>query len=314
MFISILNTLLSVLAITVFGIYLNFKKSWVFWKKINVPYAEPKFPSGSMNDMFAGKSHLGEIMQEIYNEMKGKAEDFCGIYMFNERTLLVLSPEFTKTILNKDFNNFVDHGLYLNEKDDPLCANLFFQSGQKWKNLRAKLTPTFSSAKLKTMFQTLLNVGHELVKFMENYCKASNEIEIYEILARFNTDVISSCAFGFEANSLAEPNNQFREMGRRMLKFGKFKTMKITFAKTFKKLAQLLGITFNDKDVAEFFIGVVRETIDQRAETGDKRNDFMQLLIGLMNKSKNSESLSFIEVAAQAYVFYFAGVIKFFTI
>lgn len=306
----IFNLLISLLAILIGAIYFHFKKSWRFWRKLNIACVEPKFPAGNLNGMFTMKFHFGEIMQNIYNEMKAKslAKDYCGIYRFNESALLVISPEFTKTILVKDFNKFIDRGLFYNERDDPMSAHLFFIGGQKWKNLRAKIAPTFTSTKLKIMFHTVLDEGKKLKNFMENHCKLSSEIEIYDLLARFNTDVISSCAFGFESNSLNEPDNEFRTMGKKMLHFSTMKTLRYTFAMTFKQLGQRLGITFNDKDVAEFFMKVVKETIDHRARTGTKRNDFMQLLIELMNSSDENERLSFTEVAAQAFVFYFAGV------
>lgn len=38
------------------------------------------------------------------------------------------------------------------------------------------------------------------------------------------------------------------------------------------------------KDLSDFFLGLVRETIDFREKNNVKRNDFMQLLIQLKNK------------------------------
>lgn len=38
-----------------------------------------------------------------------------------------------------------------------------------------------------------------------------------ELSARFTTDVISLCAFGIEANSLKDPNAEFRHNGAKIL-------------------------------------------------------------------------------------------------
>lgn len=128
------------------------------------------------------------------------------------------------------------------------------------------------------------------------------------------TDVIASCAFGLETDCLSNPKSKFREMGKKMINFPKSKALKLILASTFQRQAQMLGIRWNDEDVSEFFIDVVRETIRYRRESGLRRNDFMQLLIDMMGDDDFTDKtnvadgfLTFEEIAAQAFVFFFAG-------
>lgn len=306
-----LELLLTIFVLVLTAIYIDFKQCYKFWKERNVPYLEPSFPTGNVIEAVKTRIHFGYVIQDIYTQMKHAGIHYCGIFFFRLPVLVALTPEFAKIILVRDFHYFADRGVYSNERDDALSANLFFLEGQKWKKLRAKLTPTFTTGKLKQMFNTIADVGLNFVQYLNLHATAGDDIEIYDLLARFNTDVISSCAFGIESNSLADPDVPFRTMGKRMLNFPKLKSLKIFLAMVFRDKARALGIRFNDKDVSDFFMHLVRETIDYRKSTGLKRKDFMQLLIDLMKSTDDDaddeEKFSFNEIAAQAFVFYLAG-------
>lgn len=283
------------------SLYINLKKSFNFWRDKNVPFVPPVIPTGNIVEIFQGKLHFSLIVQKFYEQMKHTG-DYCGIYFFRNPILLVLSPEFAKTILVRDFNFFMDHGMFSNEKVDPLSANVFFLEGQRWKDLRSKLTPVFTSGKIKLMFSTVLDVGNRIVDHLKPFAEKSQDIEVYDLLARFSTDVISSCAFGIESNSIEDPLTEFRTMGKKMLTFGKWKSLKIFFALTFRNLATFFRVRFNDEDVSDFFINIVKQTIEYREKTGYQRKDFMQLLIDLMKKDENDiDKLTFNEIVSDLW-------------
>lgn len=68
---------------------------------------------------------------------------------------------------------------------------MFNLDNPKWKTLRVKLTPTFTSGKMKMMFGTVKDVGEKLIKTLgaESCVAVGNVVEIKEIAARFTTDV-----------------------------------------------------------------------------------------------------------------------------
>lgn len=87
-------------------------------------------------------------------------------------------------------------------------------SGQKWRNLRVKLTPAFTSGKMKMMYETMYDVSVRLQHFLDKPAGNGDTIEVKEVLTCFTTDVISSTVFGLEANSLENPDSEFRKNGR----------------------------------------------------------------------------------------------------
>lgn len=54
----------------------------------------------------------------------------------------------------------------------------------------------------------------------------------------------------------------------------------------------------------EFFLHAVKETVDHRVKNNIRRNDFLQLLIDMM---EGEEPLNLLEVSAQSFLFFVAG-------
>lgn len=297
-------------------LYWKLKQTFTFWKCRNIPYAKPAFMVGNFGDVFRGKISMGNAVKRIYNEFKTKSSYAVFYVMFTPR-LLVIDPEAIKNILVKDFQYFQNHGMFYNEKDDPLSAHLFAIEGEKWKRLRVKLSPTFTSGKMKMMYGTMLETANELRQYLKETVSKSSILEVKDITARFTTDIIGSCALGITCNSLKNPNAEFREIGKRMFTDTLMLSIKSIFIAANQSLARKLGVRFIDPIVSKFFFKTIKETIEYREENNVKRNDFMQLLMQLKSKGRLDEHeeefvddktvLTLNEVAAQAFVFFIGG-------
>lgn len=144
---GLLSGLIVVFISLVTIVYGYFKYSFGYWKLRGIPHDEPSFPYGNIKNV--GKTiHSSIFLKRMYDKFKPTGAQFCGIYFFARPVAIVLDLNLLKHILVKDFNNFNERGLYYNEKDDPIGAHLFTMDGEKWKELRAKLTPTFTSGKI----------------------------------------------------------------------------------------------------------------------------------------------------------------------
>lgn len=72
--------------------------------------------------------------------------------------MFVRDPELIKQLTIKDFDHFPDHFSIFDEEMDPLMANsLVMMKGQKWRDMRATLSPAFTGSKMRQMF-VLVNV------------------------------------------------------------------------------------------------------------------------------------------------------------
>lgn len=228
-----------------------------------------------------------------------------GIYFYTRAVAIATDLDLIKSILIKDFTNFPNRGTYSNERDDPISANLVNIEDDAWRNLRHKLSPTFTSGKIKFMFSTVTEVADKLIERIERETLGTGQIEVKNILARFTTDVIGSTAFGIECNSLEDPTNQFYEIGQKAFSPGNF--LKRSFLQTYRELGRKLRMRLSSKAVEEFYVDVVKKTIQYREENqNEKRKDFMNLLMELRDPSK-PDPLTFNQILAQSVVFFLAG-------
>lgn len=306
-----ISIVVSVLVLTFTLIFWYYKKSFSYWKSRKIPYIEPIFPYGNIKGI-TRDFHPAQFTQKVYNELKN-AGKFCGVYFFTRPVAVITDLDLIKQILVKDFNVFNDRGFYSNEKDDPLTGHLVALTGKKWKKIRTQLTPTFTTGKMKYMFPTIVEVSERFVDYLRNEIKECGELELEmemkEILARFTIDVIGTVAFGIECNSVKNPNSEFRRMGKMAIEKPRHSPRLAVFFQSFPKLARLLSIKNIRDDVSQFFLNIVRNTIELRKMNNIQRSDFMDLLIKLKKdeNQKDSNGLTFNEIAAQAFVFFVAG-------
>lgn len=290
-----------------------------YWRRRGVTNLQPIFPFGHFGATFRGKVSMGEQIASIYN--KTKDLPFTGVYLSVIPALIVNDPELVKHVLIKDFQYFHDRGIHSNEERDPLSGNLFSLPGEKWKNLRAKLTPTFTSGKLKQMFKTLTDVGVVLDGYIDNVASQKEPIEIRDLFARYTTDIIASVAFGIDVDSINDPNVEFRVMGRRVFEMTPTQRIKNTLTFFMPALFDFLKLKATPQDIEDFMFSVVKQTIDHREKNNIQRKDLMQLLIQLRNTGTvkldgewnfeltddKNKNLSLGEITAQSFVFYLAG-------
>lgn len=201
--------------------------------------------------------------------------------------------------------------MYYNVKDDPLSGHLLNIEGEYWKKLREKLTPTFTSGKMRQMMPTIVDVGTKLEAYMSKTIEINPEPEIKNILARFTTDIIGSCAFGIECNSLEDETAKFLEMGLKVFQQPRNSFAKQLIAVTYPDFARKIGIKTVRDDVSEFFMKIVNDVIEYREKNNVKRNDFMDLLLQLKNEGEPGDDsgklgLTVGEIAAQVFVFFLA--------
>ena len=285
-------------------VYLYLKKKYSVFEDNDIPHIKPSMIYGNVNGV-GSKTHMADIMKTVYNACK-KKDVIAGFFTLFSPSLIATDLELIKQILVKDFNSFIDRGVFVNEEKEPMSGTLFAIEGEKWRFLRNKLSPAFTSGKIKMMYNTISDKGEAFVKAIEKASK-SGSVEMKDVSNRFTIDVISNCAFGMEANTQNHENEELVKVFAKTFGEGGKGAFHFFFLFAFPNFAKFMNFKQFDEELTCYINDVITESISNRETNNVHRNDFLNMLIQLKNKgsidgeiSTETRKLTMNEVIAQA--------------
>lgn len=309
---TVSEILTSVFTVLLIFTILYYKWCFNYWKNKNVPpTSEPSIPLGTLSNPFRERAvNIGIGLKRVYDKLKERKCKHGGGFLFCTPKYILVDPEYIKNVLQKDFEYFSERAFYHNEKNDPIGANLFTISGEKWRIFRTHLSPAFTSGKMKMMFPSILKCSNEMINAVMTCYKNKEVVNVIDVTESFTIDVIGSCGFGVECNSFKNPKAEFKKQGQKAFRMYPFRMFKIFLGFTLPRIADFLGVTLFGRESNNFFINVVKESMKFRESNDVKRQDLLQLLIDLRNQQKlkpREKVFTIEEITAQVFVFFAAG-------
>lgn len=207
-------------------------------------------------------------------------------------------PELCKQLFVKDFDHFEDRKGFINEDVEELWGkSLISLHGEKWRQMRATLSPAFTGNKMRQMFGLVSECADGIIKHFLKRVELGDTInlEMKEFFSRYTNDVIATCAFGIHVNSIAEPNNDFYTNGKILMNFSGFKqTVRLLVTLVSTKLARLFNVKFFDEAISNEFKNMILDTMAMRKKNQIFRPDMVNILMevreGILNNQHEDVS------------------------
>ncbi|XP_015117659.1 cytochrome P450 9e2-like [Diachasma alloeum] len=297
--------ILATIALVLFLCYC-FSSGENFFDKNGILYVKPVSFLGNMAPIIFRQASILTVINKIYN--LNKDAKYVGVFDFGCPVVLIRDQELAKNITIKYFNHFVNHRSFADPEQEPLFGNnLFSLHDERWRSIRNLLSPAFTSSKMKVMFKLISGCAANYADyFAEQSRDKPYEVNSKDAFTRYTNDVIGTCAFGIEVDSIRNRNNEFYVLGKEATNFEGLKSLKFWVLRSFPKLSNLLNIRLISSDVNNFFNNLVRDTIAMRDEKGISRPDMIQLMMETRN-NKEGPKLTIEEMTSQAFIFFLGG-------
>ncbi|XP_055529183.1 probable cytochrome P450 9f2 [Wyeomyia smithii] len=269
-------------------IYHYIAQKYQYFLSKPIPCLKPTFLFGSSWPALTRKRNIATHFQQLYNTYPDAK--LVGFYSFTSPTFLVRDPEIIKKIGVKDFDFFPDHTPMLPSHkldgevgEESLFQNtLFALRGQKWRDMRATLSPAFTGSKMRHMFTLVAECAQSMSSFFASEARSGKrlEYEMKDTFSRLGSDVIATVAFGIQVDSLKVRDNEFYLKGKEMLNFQSFTVGMKLFLMFFAPwLMEKLKLDFISSSLKKYFKGMIVDNMQQRKTHGIVRNDMIHILM-----------------------------------
>lgn len=237
--------------------------------------------------------------------------------MFRTPIFCATDPALIRRIMVSDFDHFVDHRTAdLKLPDDDLFAQILpILNGDRWRHMRATLSPSFTGSKMRSMFTLVDAYAAEMTATLAWQASLADrqlrDTDMKDLFSKFALDVIATTAFGIGVNSFADGENEFLRNARTMMNGrGWQASLRVLCIQYAPRLARALGLQMMDAGVVRFFERMVLKTMDTRQRERIQRPDVIELLMQCRRKSAIDDSdktLSDTQIVAQCFMFFAAG-------
>ncbi|KAH8297063.1 hypothetical protein KR044_004456, partial [Drosophila immigrans] len=288
------------------------KRTHSYWQRNGVKCIKALPIVGSCKPFLTGKVPFFEQIS-LFHQAKGfENEPLVGVYFLKGPGVIIRDLELIKTVMIKKFNYFVNRVLNTDPHHDPLgYNNLFFVRSPEWKGLRSKISPVFTSGKIKQMYPLMLEIGKDLESNLQKV-PADSVIRIKDTCARFTTDLIATIAFGVKANSLKNIKSEFFDYNMAIFEVCWHRALDLGIIFLLPALASIARVKLFSKKTSEFFFRTISYVLSEREKSGVHRNDLIDVLLAMKQEAaaqseKGEKGIELDYLVAQAAVFQTAG-------
>lgn len=227
-----------------------------------------------------------------------------GIYIFRQPFLVVADPDMVKDILVKEFTKFHDRKKLVNFRK-PYDRMLQVASGQKWKDIRSTLSPTFSAAKMKQMMPFMNEAVNTFMQKVDRISKTGEIVDFHRWFQSLTMEIIFSTAFGLKVETQTVENDPVTELAKKAM--APHPLLGLVFLLPFGEyIINNLPDPFDCEKILSLSADIIAQRRDAKGEKSVARKDLLQLMLDAKGETGGGK-IDYVDIEAQCLTFLLAG-------
>ena len=247
------------------------------------------------------------VWSDWYVQQHRKLGPTFGLYLGTYKVITTIDPDIIKAVYVKNFEELGD--MVDNPHYDDKMKTIDLAQGEEWKSLRKIMTPTFTTGKIKSMLEPMVQVAD----LSMNHLKALSQkgpVELKGFFQGFALDTICRCAFSIESNAHQDPDHHLVKAGREAFQgFRVGNWMESLFTLLFY-FCPGLEASFPSLIYPESFFKlqhIMDEIVDQRIAAKSHYGDFIDKIVETCSDDGKNAAVSSDMIRAQGKIFFAAG-------
>nr|QVK45579.1 cytochrome P450 [Brachionus paranguensis] len=264
-------------------------KKWLdkrsHFTRLNIPGPKPLPIIGNFNlIMKHGLAYNDLMMIQKYGKTLGYFQGSTAVVETTDLNLL-------KSMLIKDFGVFTNRRRVEALMFEPYDHFLSLIKDEEWKRIRAVLSTSFTSGKLKSMSKLMMECSNQLNNHLKKVADQDATFNGRDYFEGLTLDVICSCCFGFSVDSISEPHNEIIKHLKSLFLDSMTKDPRFMLIILFPKLATFLQkrnlLELIPKSSITFLKTLTFSIMQRRKDKSEYRDDFIQSMV---EHEKNMEN------------------------
>lgn len=284
--------LLGLLLSSVVGVIYQWnRKKTLFFEDRNIPHVLSSVFGGSFKDALLLRKSVAEVMSDLYAEASQRNVPCIGARLLHKNCLIIRDLGLIKRVLVQDFHNFSNRSARADFHNDPFGGyNLFLLKNPTWIDMRKKISPVFTTSRMKLFFEDINGIGGKLHgHLLKQVATGSTTVmSAKSIMGPYTTDVYASCSFGIEVNFIEDPQSVFGQVAAEMFHFKVIRALEFGSNFVMPEIGKILPTFFFSKDGSKYLKKLLVAVMDERRAKGITRSDLMDVILQI--KSSQEES------------------------